>query len=278
MSRSITSAHRGGVATVTLDRPDKLNALNRHMRRELADALRQAATDPAVRAVVLTGSGRALCAGQDLSAADELERAEETVAGTYNPIVQIIAAMPQPVIAAVNGLAVGAGLGLALACDLRLAADTAGFACAFGKVGLVPGTAVTWYLVRELGDARAFQLVATGRRIEAAQAHEYGLLNEVVAGDELAPRAAERAGASAHALMLTERQFHAAVICPSPRCSPWRRSTEDSPRRTPTTAKGGPPSPVSEHRGGAADHPRCGRTDSGQATPRGWVLPGVGTA
>ncbi|MDP9461911.1 MAG: enoyl-CoA hydratase-related protein [Actinomycetota bacterium] len=114
--------------------------------------------------------------------------------------------MPKPVIAAVDGLAVGAGMDpLALACDQRLAADTATFACACGKVGLVPDTAVSWYLVRELGYARAFRLAVTGRSLPAAEAHALGLLDEVVLAEELAPRAA----GPAHATALTKRQFRA---------------------------------------------------------------------
>ena len=203
----------GAVATVTLNRPDKLNALDRATRWELTGALREVSADAAVRAVVLTGSGRAFCVGQDLAAVEELEHADETVAGSYNPIAQTIATMPQPVVAAVNGLAVGAGMGLALVCDLRLAADSASFSCAFGKVGLVPDTGVSWHLVRELGRARAFALAATGRSLPAEEALQLGLLNEVVPGDQLAARAAELAGrlaaGPAHALALTKRQFRA---------------------------------------------------------------------
>jgi 2-(1,2-epoxy-1,2-dihydrophenyl)acetyl-CoA isomerase len=203
----------GAVATVTLARPDKLNALDRATRWELIGALRGVAADDTVRAVVLTGSGRAFCVGQDLAAVEELEHADETVAGSYNPIAQVIAEMPKPVVAAVNGLAVGAGMGLALACDLRLAADTASFSCAFSKVGLVPDTAVSWYLVRELGYARAFALAATGRSIPAAEAQSLGLLNEVVPAEELGTRAHALAGllaaGPAHALALTKRQFRA---------------------------------------------------------------------
>jgi 2-(1,2-epoxy-1,2-dihydrophenyl)acetyl-CoA isomerase len=203
----------GAVATVTLDRPDKLNALDRATRWELISALRDVAADAGVRAVVLTGTGRAFCVGQDLAAVEELEHADETVAGSYNPIVTAICDMPKPVIAAVNGLAVGAGMGLALACDQRLAADTASFSCAFGKVGLVPDTAVSWYLVRELGYARAYWFAASGRSIPAAEAHALGLLNEVVPADELAERAHDLArllaAGPAHALALTKRQFRA---------------------------------------------------------------------
>jgi 2-(1,2-epoxy-1,2-dihydrophenyl)acetyl-CoA isomerase len=205
----------GAVAIVVLDRPDRLNALDRATRWELVTALRGIAGDGSVRAVVLTGAGRAFCVGQDLAAVAELEHADETVAGSYNPIAQTIAGMPQPVVAAVNGLAVGAGMGIALACDLRLAADTASFSCAFGQVGLVPDTAVSWYLVRELGYAVAFELAASGRPIPAAEAQRLGLLNEIVPVDELGARALARAHAlaasSVSALALTKRQFRAAA-------------------------------------------------------------------
>jgi 2-(1,2-epoxy-1,2-dihydrophenyl)acetyl-CoA isomerase len=210
---AVETTRDGAVATVTLTRPDKLNALDRDTRWELVGALREVAADTGVRAVVLTGTGRAFCVGQDLAAVDELEHADETVAGSYNPIAQTVADMPKPVVAAVNGLAVGAGMGLALACDLRLAADTASFSCAFGKVGLVPDTAVSWYLVRELGYARAFWLAASGRPVPAEEAHRLGLLNEVVPADQLTERAHGLAqllaGGPAHALALTKRQFRA---------------------------------------------------------------------
>jgi 2-(1,2-epoxy-1,2-dihydrophenyl)acetyl-CoA isomerase len=203
----------GAVATVTLNRPDKLNALDRPTRWQLVTALREVAADDAVRAVVLTGTGRAFCVGQDLAAVEELEHADETVAGSYNPMAQVLADMPKPVIAAVNGLAVGAGLGLALACDQRLAAENAAFACAFGKVGLVPDTAVSWYLVRELGYSRAFRLAVTGRSLPAAEALALGLLDEVVPTEALAGSAAELAAqlaeGPAHATALTKRQFRA---------------------------------------------------------------------
>ncbi|WP_405181088.1 enoyl-CoA hydratase/isomerase family protein [Nocardia sp. NBC_01377] len=208
---NVTVVRDGAIATVSIDRPGKLNALDHTTRWQLIDALRNVAADTEVRAVVLAGTGRAFCVGQDLSETDELVHADETVAGSYNPIVQIIADMPKPVIAAVNGPAVGAGMGLALACDQRLAAESASFACAFGKVGLVPDSAVSWYLVRELGYARAFWFAASGRSIGAAEAHALGLLNEVVPDDELAARAHNLAellaSGPAYALALTKKQF-----------------------------------------------------------------------
>ncbi len=210
---AVETTRDGAVATVTLTRPDKLNALDRATRWELVGALREVAADTGVRAVVLTGTGRAFCVGQDLAAVEELEHADETVAGSYNPIAQALADMPKPVVAAVNGAAVGAGLGLALACDLRLAAEGASFSCAFGKVGLVPDTGVSWHLVRELGYARAFALATSGRTFTAEEAKGYGLVNRVLPADELAASAAELAGRMAAgpalALALTKRQFRA---------------------------------------------------------------------
>jgi 2-(1,2-epoxy-1,2-dihydrophenyl)acetyl-CoA isomerase len=212
---AVRVTRNGAVATVVLDRPDRLNALDRATRWELIGALREVASDDAVRAVVLTGSGRAFCVGQDLAAVEELDHADETVAGSYNPIAQIIAEMPKPVVAAVNGLTVGAGLGLALACDLRLAADVASFSCAFGKVGLVPDTGVSWHLVRELGYARAFALATLGRTFTAQEAKDHGLVNRVLAADQLAASAEELArllaDGPALAFALTKRQFRAAV-------------------------------------------------------------------
>jgi 2-(1,2-epoxy-1,2-dihydrophenyl)acetyl-CoA isomerase len=210
---AVQTTRDGAVATVTLARPEKLNALDRATRWELIGALWDVAADAGVRAVVLTGTGRAFCVGQDLAAVEELDHADETVAGSYNPIAQTVADMPKPVIAAINGAAVGAGLGLALTCDLRLAAETASFSCAFGKVGLVPDTGVSWHLVRELGYARAFALASLGRTFSAEQAKDYGLVNRVLPAEELAASAAELAGlmaaGPAHALALTKRQFRA---------------------------------------------------------------------
>lgn len=212
---AVTVRRASAVATVVLDRPERLNALDLPTRRALVATLREIATDDTVRAVVLTGNGRAFCVGQDLTVEDELIRADETIAATYNPIVDTLTSLPQPVVAAVNGPAVGAGMGLALACDLRLAADGATFSCAFGRVGLVPDTAVSWYLVRELGHARAFALAVSGRPLPATEALSMGLLNEVVPAADLAARAAELAAqlaaGPAHALALTKRQFRAAA-------------------------------------------------------------------
>jgi 2-(1,2-epoxy-1,2-dihydrophenyl)acetyl-CoA isomerase len=213
VSTGVDLSFTDAVATITLNRPDRLNAVDAPTRAALLDALVEVGRDAAVRAVVLTGTGRAFCVGQDLAAAEELVDAHATVAASYNPVVRAIGDLNKPVVAAVNGLAVGAGFGFALACDLRLAAESASFAASFSKVGLVPDSSVSWYLVRELGRARAFELAATGRSVPAAEAAALGLLNEVVPDARLGERAhevaAELSRGPALALALTKRIFHA---------------------------------------------------------------------
>jgi 2-(1,2-epoxy-1,2-dihydrophenyl)acetyl-CoA isomerase len=180
-----------GILTITLDRPDVLNALDVPAHRALAEALETAA-DPEIRAVVLTGAGRAFCVGQDLAefkagagdVADRLRR-------FYNRHALAIRALEKPVIAAVNGPAAGAGLALALACDVRIGAEEASFVPAFAGIGLVPDTGGTWFARRLLGAGRAFEWLTTGRRLTAADALQWGIVSEVVPGAELADRAAE---------------------------------------------------------------------------------------
>jgi 2-(1,2-epoxy-1,2-dihydrophenyl)acetyl-CoA isomerase len=182
-----------GVATLTLNRPDSLNALNATMRRELLAALKAAGKDEAVRAVVITGEGRGFCSGADLRGG-EGERQFRTVLTTeYNPLIRAIRDLPKPVIAAVNGVAAGAGVSLALACDLVYAAEEARFIQAFVRIGLVPDSGSTRTLVRALGRHRATELIFSGEPLPASAAHEVGLVNRVVPGAELASTAAEAA-------------------------------------------------------------------------------------
>lgn len=209
-------AHRDGpVATVELNRPDRLNALDLATRRRLLALLTEAAEDDAVRAMVLTGAGRAFCVGQDLAATEELADAGDTVARTYNPLIWAILAAGKPVIASVNGPAVGAGMGLVLACDLVMMASTATLSCAFARMALVPDSGTSWFLGRRLGHNRAFELAVTGRGIDAAEAIALGLANEVVRADRLraatATRAAELAAGPATAFTLTKRLLVASV-------------------------------------------------------------------
>jgi len=183
-------SREGGVQTITLNRPDVLNAFNGAMHAALAGALKEARS-PEVRAVVVTGAGRGFCVGQDLT---EFREAPgdigERLRGSYHPNILAIRALEKPVIAAVNGAAAGAGLSLACACDVRLAADSATFVPAFVNVGLVPDSGGTFFVRRLLGYARAFEWLASGRRLSAAEAHAWGLVSEVVEADALAGRAA----------------------------------------------------------------------------------------
>jgi 2-(1,2-epoxy-1,2-dihydrophenyl)acetyl-CoA isomerase len=187
----VEASRVGAVLTITLNRPDVLNALNAGAHAGLAAALEQA-RDPEIRAVVLTGAGRGFCVGQDLQefqagAGDVAQHVRER----FNPHVIAIRGLEKPVIAAVNGPAAGAGLSLALACDIRIASVAAGFVPAFINIGLVPDTGGTWFARRLLGEARAFEWLTTGRRLTAAEALQWGLVSEVVPADELEARGAE---------------------------------------------------------------------------------------
>ncbi|MBF8188558.1 enoyl-CoA hydratase/isomerase family protein [Nonomuraea sp. K274] len=177
------------VATIVLDRPETMNSLTIETKDALLDALRRAAADSGVRAVLLTGSGRAFCAGQDLRQhAGNLEEGfglANTVREHYNPIVELIATMPKPVVAAVNGVAAGAGASLAFACDLRIASEKAKFALAFAGIGLGPDSGASWTLQRLVGRGRAAELMLLGEPLDAARALELGLVTRVVPADDV---------------------------------------------------------------------------------------------
>ena len=177
----------GPVATLTLDRPAALNALTVPVKVALREALDSIARDPAVRAVILTGAGRAFCAGQDLAEREEPDAAplDVEVRERYNPIIRALRSMGQPVIAAVNGVAAGAGASLAFACDIRIAAEEARFVLAFGRIGLVPDSGATWFLPRLVGPAKAAELALVGDQVDAAEALRLGLVSRVVPGDQL---------------------------------------------------------------------------------------------
>jgi 2-(1,2-epoxy-1,2-dihydrophenyl)acetyl-CoA isomerase len=183
-----------GVATLTLNRPDSLNALNADMRRELLAAVKSFARDEAVRAVILTGAGRGFCSGADLRAGSDERQFRRVLESEYNPLMRAIRDLPKPVIAAVNGVAAGAGVSLGLACDLVYAAEDARFIQAFVRIGLVPDSGSTRTLVRALGRHRAAQLIFSGEPLSADEAHAAGLVNAVVPGDDLVA-AAQDAGA-----------------------------------------------------------------------------------
>ena len=187
----VESRRDGSVLTITLNRPEVLNALNGAAHAALAAELERA-REPEIRAVVLTGAGRAFCVGQDLQefrsgATDVADR----LRNLFNRHVLAIRSLEKPVLAGVNGPAAGAGLSLALACDVRIASDEASFVPAFVGIGLVPDTGGTWFARRLLGAARAFDWLTTGRRLTAAEALQWGLVSEVVPAAELADRAHE---------------------------------------------------------------------------------------
>lgn len=194
---NVRADNHGSVRVVTLDRAHKLNALDAQSRGALLQALEAAARDPDVRVVIITGAGRAFCTGQDLGATGELTDAGATVARSYNPLARILREMRKPVIAAINGPAVGAGLGLALGCDLRYMAQGAYLACSFSRVALVPDTGTTVALVRQLGHAWAFEIATSGRRISAEEALQTRIINQVFAPDRLLEEVMIRAEALA---------------------------------------------------------------------------------
>jgi 2-(1,2-epoxy-1,2-dihydrophenyl)acetyl-CoA isomerase len=186
------------VAVVTMNRPQRRNALTVELKEALVEALNRVAGDVEVRAVVLTGSGKSFCVGQDLGEHAETLRTDPatsfgTVERHYNPIVRALAEMPKPVVAAINGGAVGAGLGFALACDLRIAAEGAPFATAFAAIGLTADSGLSASLVHSLGAARATELMLLGESFSAEQAKEWGLVRAVVPAGEVLGAALELA-------------------------------------------------------------------------------------
>lgn len=194
----LTTADADGVRTITLNRPRAYNSLNVELKEALRDALRAAAADEQVRAVVLTGSGKAFCAGQDLKEHVGLLLAGDpaplsTVTEHYNPIVQAITGMTKPIIAAVNGAAAGAGAAFSYACDLRIAGRSTMFSGAFAGVGLGPDSGASWTLQRLVGFGRAKELMLLGRKVDAEEALRIGLVNEVVDDESVLARAQELA-------------------------------------------------------------------------------------
>ena len=187
-----------GVATVTMARPEAMNALDRALKVALRDTLSAVAEDPAVRAVVLSGSGRAFCVGQDLAEhavnrEGDLAAVWSTVPEHYTPITTLLATMPKPVVAAVNGVAAGAGAAFAFACDFRVVADTAGFNLAFAAVGLSADSGSSWTLPRLVGLAKAKELLMLPRTVAAEEALALGLATSVVPPDEVPSAARELA-------------------------------------------------------------------------------------
>jgi 2-(1,2-epoxy-1,2-dihydrophenyl)acetyl-CoA isomerase len=202
---AVLTAVDGGVMTVTMNRPEVLNALNPAMLDGLRGALAAAKADDAVRAIVLTGAGRGFCAGADLGS-DAMRTGRIDVSQGlrehYHPIVLAMRQLPKPIVAAVNGSAAGAGMSLALACDVVLAGESASFLQAFSKIGLVPDCGSTWFLPRIVGDVRARALMLMAEKIPARDALQFGLVWKVVADDALA---AEAAGCAARLAAMPTR-------------------------------------------------------------------------
>lgn len=215
---SIQFKVEGGVAILTLNRPDRLNSFTRAMHLEVRDALARVQADQSVRVLVLTGAGRGFCAGQDLAdrAVDPGAPSVDLGASVeefYAPLVLTLKNLPMPVICAVNGVAAGAGANLALACDIVLAAQSASFIEAFSKLGLIPDTGGTWHLPRLIGPARAMGLAMLGEKLSAEKAEAWGLIWRCVPDDVLMDEALAMAkhfaAAPTKGLAFTKRAFQA---------------------------------------------------------------------
>ncbi|MFD7443605.1 enoyl-CoA hydratase/isomerase family protein [Streptomyces sp. NPDC059909] len=206
MADTVLYEVKDGLATITINRPEAMNAMNVEAKEALRDSVQAAAADEAVRAVLLTATGRAFCVGQDLKEHISLLHADReagtgstmsTVREHYNPIVRALTEMPKPVVAGVNGVAAGAGLGFALAADYRIVADTAKFTTSFAGVALTADSGVSWTLPRLIGASRAADLLLFPRSISAQEAYDLGIANRLVPAEELAAEAATVARALA---------------------------------------------------------------------------------
>ncbi len=204
---------RGAVALITLNRPERLNAYDRQMRADMADAVKRAAGDDKIRAVVITGAGRAFCAGADVSSMDEKYNIEEILNTEYAAFLSAIQTMPKPVIAAVNGPAAGIGMTTALTCDLRVMSKDAYLMSAFANIGLVPDGGLSFLLTRQIGYARAYQLAIEAEKLDAQRALEWGLVNRVTGADDVLSNALDWAASltarAPAALAMTKRTFRA---------------------------------------------------------------------
>ncbi|CAN5443451.1 2-(1,2-epoxy-1,2-dihydrophenyl)acetyl-CoA isomerase PaaG [soil metagenome] len=186
MAESIITELKKNVFYITLNRPDVYNAFNDEMTYELQDAFKKAASDENIRCVVITGAGKAFCSGQDLKDfTDKKSTFKEALDKRYNPLIRQIAALPKPVICSLNGVAAGAGLSLALACDYRIASENVTLTEVFINVGLVPDSGSAFYLPRLIGYAKAFELFVTGDKLTAIQSKNLNLVNKVVSSANL---------------------------------------------------------------------------------------------
>ncbi len=236
-----------GVCRLTLNRPEKLNAINADMGAALARALDECAASAEIRAVILTGAGRAFCAGQDLDDRDPSRMTGPpdlgaTIEQVYSPIVRRLRDLEKPVICAVNGVAAGAGANLPLACDIVLAARSARFIQAFAKIGLIPDSGGTWMLAKLVGEARAKALAMTAEPLDAETAAQWGLIWKAVADDALMEEAMALARKLARGptigLGLTKRAIQAAADQPFDAHLDMERDLQRDAGRTPDYAEG----------------------------------------
>jgi 2-(1,2-epoxy-1,2-dihydrophenyl)acetyl-CoA isomerase len=237
----------GGVRRLTLNRPDRLNAVTAALGAALIAALDACAADPSVRAVLLTGAGRGFCAGQDLGDRDPAKAGGPpdlgaTLDAIYNPVVRRLRALEKPVVCAVNGVAAGAGANLALACDIVLAARSARFIQSFAKIGLIPDAGGSWMLPRLIGEARAKALALTAEPLDAETAAAWGLIWRAVPDDSLMAEAQALAARLAEGptvgLGLTKRAIHAAPGQPLDAHLDLERDLQREAGRTPDYAEG----------------------------------------
>jgi 2-(1,2-epoxy-1,2-dihydrophenyl)acetyl-CoA isomerase len=211
MADEVLTTRDGAVLTITLNRPDVYNAFNRALHGALAVALDEASA-PEIRCVVITGAGKGFCAGQDLTEFQQLPGSiRDALEQTYHPNIRRIRGLEKPVLAAVNGACAGAGLSLAAACDVRIAAADAAFVPGFVGIGLVPDSGGTWFLHRLLGFARAFEWMTSNRRLSAAEALDWGLVSTVLPADGFADAVAGNAASWAElptrAVAMTKQLF-----------------------------------------------------------------------
>jgi 2-(1,2-epoxy-1,2-dihydrophenyl)acetyl-CoA isomerase len=214
MASDVLITHLDSVATVTLNRPEVMNAVDHPMRKNLFAAFDELARAPDIRVVVLTGAGKSFCAGSDLKSAaanpdTSVRRTARTLLHDFQPLIECISRMDKPIIAAVNGAALGVGMSLALACDLMVVADTAYLKSPFVGIGLIPDGGAAWFLTRRIGYAKTLEVLTEGEKLTAPRCLELGLANRMVAADTLASSAAAWAAQLAEkapiAMALTKR-------------------------------------------------------------------------
>jgi 2-(1,2-epoxy-1,2-dihydrophenyl)acetyl-CoA isomerase len=215
---TILAENSAAVRTITLNRPDEMNAIDDRVTAELQAELKNVARDRGVRCLVLTGAGRAFCAGQDLKAVMQRQGPfdfTEALRARYNPVISALRALEIPTLASINGVAAGAGWSLALACDLRIASTRARFVSAFGSIGLVPDSGMTWTLPRLVGLSRALEIAWTRDPLPAEQALQLGLVNRLVEPEALSGAthewAASLAAGATRGFGLTKRAMNAAL-------------------------------------------------------------------